>query len=1789
VTRPASGGTERGTRAPSRSTGMRGAVGAVVIVLALGLALRLIIAYLLPGSGFGVDLSSFRYWASNLADQGPWGFYGRDFFHDYTPGYLYVLWLVGLVGKVFGGVGDLIKVPPIVADLAIGWLVHSMILELGGRRRLALAGALVAVLNPVSWFDSVVWGQVDSFGVVFLLLGLRELWRDRPERAAVYTVIAAIIKPQLGILIPLVAIVTIRRALQPAGGEGDPERTGNPRRILTTGLAGFATAVLLAIPFGLTPIGLIEQVAIAGGGYPYLSVNAYNPWALVPSDTGVSLANAGQWVCDAALGAEQCGAGSAVFGIVPAIAIGTALLVGAFLVVLWAVGRRPDRLTLLVGLAVLALAFFVLPTRVHERYGYPFFALAVILAAVSPRWRVAYVVLSAATFANMYVVLTTLYTDNPSISDWLGIGPAIRSEAGVIVVVLLHVVGFVWAALQLRSPAHERLEDELDAASEPDAAHVESAGWGAGLGARRWTTDPVPAGMTGAAPAGIAASATVSTGTGAVTASPAAAALASRDDLARVADAPAEPEMPTWSRPLGFAELGVVGWFRERLGERAIRPDRSASLRGEGGGRLDRLDVWFLAVLIVASLTLRIFRLPEPYQMHFDEVYHARTATEFLQDWRYGLSHDIYEYTHPHLAKYAMALGIMAWGEDDVSATSDLGVPVRAAAVEPRSDDETAPGGRSGERLHVATGSEIRTYDLRSRALISTIAAPGVNALALDPTGGQLVTGFDDGRVAVLDLAAIGPDAASTGVAPVPIGTVTGVVDLLYVTTDGATVMVGTPDHLDALDLASGTAIGGVDLPGLVDIADGGNGATLIATTDQLEDPAAEASVLAEALEGDAAAYEEMLRGTEPTVLLGNPGTSETRADVEKAIADGKLPGIEIQDVARVAAATADGVTFVDPTSAKVVTTVSLEGGAHGMAEATGLDDPYLYVTSGTPSEPTFHVVVIGGDDAADGPIDRATRPLPGPGTKVVYDDASQMIHILGLAPDAPAATGDTPAGPWTVYVVEPHANAVYADARLAPGMVPVALAADVEADDPSGDRQQLLVLDGGGAVAAIEIGSHAFAWRLPGVILGAVTIACLYLLGRILFRRRMVAALVGVFVLADGMFFVQSRIGMNDIYVGTFILAAYTVFAAVWTGWWRSRAAFWVAMPLIGGLLGLALASKWVGLYAIGSVVLLILARSALGRVLAILGLVAATGVLGYMAMSVPEGQGFGNLVFLVVMIALTLIAVVVAIVHPIAWTDDEMRFAVIAPVALGALVFFGALALGRLDAQVAVGGFAMTPLRVALLLALGSLAAYVLFSLAGRFGFGPLAAPPGPDDPAYGLEPPAPPPDGWLRPGWLLGLPVVWMAVCLAVLPIAVYVASYIPWAMVDNHQIVAGWPPGHTGQTLLDLTGSMYNYHNTLSDAHPASSPWWAWPLDLKPVWFYQEGLAAGTSAAIYDAGNLVIWWLGVPALLFVCLMAFRRRSLGLALIAIGFAAQWIPWARIDRAAFQYHYYTALPFVVLSLAYFIAELWHGASRATWRMARIAGAAAIVLPAAMWLFSRPLCAIVGVESVNPGSQACPAVIPDFVLTSRTAGLAIVAGLGCFFLIRAVLGLAEGDREDRGSDRGWYRTIGLTGAAVALGLVIVSLLPDAAILTLTSIPVEPLVLLAGLPLGYLALGVIGGRDPRRYVVGFVAAAVGWFAILYPNIAALPLPGVLVNAYQGIVPTYLYAFQFPVSKVDRTIAVPLFTPMLAVLFIALAVTCLVVAYSAWVWRLSLAARADDASEDADGFVRSGGA
>ncbi|HVA86464.1 MAG TPA: hypothetical protein VNF73_09135, partial [Candidatus Saccharimonadales bacterium] len=478
-------------------------------------------------------------------------------------------------------------------------------------------------------------------------------------------------------------------------------------------------------------------------------------------------------------------------------------------------------------------------------------------------------------------------------------------------------------------------------------------------------------------------------------------------------------------------------------------------------------------------------------------------------------------------------------------------------------------------------------------------------------------------------------------------------------------------------------------------------------------------------------------------------------------------------------------------------------------------------------------------------------------------------------------------------------------------------------------------------------------------------------------------------------------------------------------------------------------------------------------------------------------------------------------------------------------------------------------------------------------RLGFGPLALP----IPANAPRAPAaasPAAEGWLRLGSGFGIPAIWIILSIAILPIVVYVISYLPWVALGN-RLTDTWPPGNHGQTLLQLTKEMYAYHNDLRAAHPASSPWWAWLFNLKPVWFYQQSFDGNTSGSIYDAGNLVVWWIGVPAMAFCSWQAFKRRSLGLALIVLGYVWQWLPWVRIDRATFEYHYYTALPFLIIALGYFVAELWHGPSKKTWLLARVSAALAVMGPVLLWVAKGPLCTFVRVEAVNPGSQACVGNPGDLVVTEKVAGVVLVMILAIGVLIWQLFRLQRPmgpglDGHPRGGGVGGggvggggvggragafaeAALGGLAGLAVTAGLAIMgvaaanAILGSVVVLDVQGFQSSYLAVLLGIPLLLVAAFVLTARDVRRFVAGIVFAAVMEFLVFYPNISALPLPSAIVNAYQGVLPTYLYPFQFPVNT-DAPTPVPKFlAPEPVALLLAITLTCLVVGYAAWVWRV----------------------
>jgi hypothetical protein len=570
---------------------------------------------------------------------------------------------------------------------------------------------------------------------------------------------------------------------------------------------------------------------------------------------------------------------------------------------------------------------------------------------------------------------------------------------------------------------------------------------------------------------------------------------------------------------------------------------------------------------------------------------------------------------------------------------------------------------------------------------------------------------------------------------------------------------------------------------------------------------------------------------------------------------------------------------------------------------------------------------------------------------------------------------------------------------------------------------------------------------------------------------------------------------------------------------------------------------------------------------------MIGMTAVLGYIAITPPGSveNPQVNYLFLLVMVALTALLAVGIALRPMRMSPDETRLALITALVPGPLVLgYGVLKLMG-GGPPPVLGTLFTPQRITQLgiaLTVAGLAVVVGLWLLGRRGIGPLSRTPAITTTGEPASPP--PPRGWLRPGsGFLGLPWLLALGAIMLIPLVVYTISYIPWISMGNHW---GLPllGGEGGQSFVDLQKGMYDYHNALRATHPASSPWWAWPLDLKPVWFEQADYAGDTTAVIYDTGNLVIFWLAIPAVAWLAWQAWKRRSLSLAFICVAIASLWLPWARIDRATFQYHIFTTLPFSFLALAYFLADLWHGPSPRTWMVARVAAAAALIGAPLLWLFRLPLCGIAGTEKVNAGTEACGAISRELVITDlQVVGLLlaigglIAASVLVFRNMRVPLETSSTSRASAFSPL----LLPIAFSVALLGLVIVVVgagLGGNPVFKSQVTTLEPIVLVLLLLMAVPAYFALRASDPRKYVVGVLSAAAVWFVAFYPNIASLPVPTPLSQIHLGLLPTWNWGFQFAVN-LDPANNSPISWVAVGVLGVVVVAFCAASVFAARAW------------------------
>lgn len=167
-------------------------------------------------------------------------------------------------------------------------------------------------------------------------------------------------------------------------------------------------------------------------------------------------------------------------------------------------------------------------------------------------------------------------------------------------------------------------------------------------------------------------------------------------------------------------------------------------------------------------------------------------------------------------------------------------------------------------------------------------------------------------------------------------------------------------------------------------------------------------------------------------------------------------------------------------------------------------------------------------------------------------------------------------------------------------------------------------------------------------------------------------------------------------------------------------------------------------------------------------------------------------------------------------------------------------------------------------------------------------------------------------------------------------------------------------------IELNKEMYVANQTLTATHPYGSHWYMWPLEVRPI-YYWEGtiLANGTQGNIYLLGNPAVWW-GVwiailGAGLYMWSTAYRvgsRTANKLKFLGAAYLVNFLPFTLITRIMFLYHYLFALIFSIL----FVCVLWDDIIKrslhkhVSQRAIQLGLAMVIVIMAAGFLYFAPL-----------------------------------------------------------------------------------------------------------------------------------------------------------------------------------------------------------------------------------------
>jgi dolichyl-phosphate-mannose-protein mannosyltransferase len=350
------------------------------ILIGITLAGFLIRLLFIREAPFPTDMSCFKAWALRIAETGPAGFYKEGYFCDYPPFALVLLWPFGALVNLTGAAGSafwypfFIKLPALLCDAGAAWLLYILLRP--KNPLLALGTAAAYLLLPPIIYISAYWGQADSYYLFIILAAFYCLQRRHPEAAGILIALALATKTQTVAFLPVLAFHLF-------------QRYSWRRALVTIGLA-IATFALIFLPFVWNkPLNWIwEFYSRQAGQYPYASLNAANFLTL--------------------LGGNYTSDSLPIIGKLTFNHLGILCFVGSLIWSVWYYSRKRTMAALAAAMAVSAFGFFLFFPRMHERYLLPFFALVWLAAGYMKDRRLYWLggLISLAFLFNLHAFIT---------------------------------------------------------------------------------------------------------------------------------------------------------------------------------------------------------------------------------------------------------------------------------------------------------------------------------------------------------------------------------------------------------------------------------------------------------------------------------------------------------------------------------------------------------------------------------------------------------------------------------------------------------------------------------------------------------------------------------------------------------------------------------------------------------------------------------------------------------------------------------------------------------------------------------------------------------------------------------------------------------------------------------------------------------------------------------------------------------------------------------------------------------------------------------------------------------------------------------------------------------------------------------------------------------------------------------------------------------------------------------------------------------------------------------------